>query len=73
MDDSDIKHTCTLIILLLFVHEASPAGTCASIGYSTACCPRGQNCQAANGDCFCGADCHVYGDCCTDVYCPARK
>ena len=56
-----------------FIHEVSLAGTCASIGYSTACCPPGANCQAADGNCFCGVDCHIYDDCCTDVNCPERK
>ena len=48
------------------------SGTCASIGYSTACCPPGTNCQAAGGNCQCSADCHIFGDCCQDVNCPSR-
>ena len=50
-------------------------GSCASIGYSTKCCPSSEehNCQATNGDCFCNPLCHFYGDCCEDVHCPARN
>ena len=46
-------------------------GTCASIGYSTECCPPDENCQATDGDCQCGADCYEQSDCCDDVYCPS--
>ena len=54
---------------------ATVSGTCASIGYSTSCCPpwRGDDCIATDGDCFCGADCHNFGDCCKDVNCTARN
>ena len=50
-------------------------GTCASIGYSTSCCPRGTNCQATDGNCRCSDDCHFShnDDCCTDVGCPTSK
>lgn len=44
-------------------------GTCASIGYSTVCCPPGAECRASDGNCNCGADCHVFRDCCADVHC----
>ena len=51
------------------------SGSCASIGYSTSCCPpsEGDNCKATDGDidCYCNPICHFYGDCCEDVYCPA--
>ena len=52
--------------------NAMLSGTCASIGYSTACCPPDMNCQAADGNCQCGADCHTLVDCCQDVHCPSR-
>ena len=48
-------------------------GTCASIGYSTACCPQGTSCRATDGNCNCGNDCHQFSDCCSDVGCPRRK
>ena len=49
------------------------SGTCASIGYSNSCCPLslGDECQAADGECRCDTNCHVYQDCCEDVHCPA--
>ena len=48
-----------------------PMGTCASIGYSTACCPPGAQCRATDvGDCHCSADCRLNSDCCLDVQCP---
>ena len=52
------------------VSQVLVSGTCASIGYSTACCPPDANCQAADGNCRCSADCHMFSDCCDDVYCP---
>ena len=58
-------------------HRARP--TCASIGYSTKCCPPGlQHCTVANGDdnhCSCAGGCHdVYKDCCEDAFCrPSRS
>ena len=55
------------------VGQPALTGTCASIGYSTACCPPGARCQASDGNCNCGTDCHIFGDCCPDIYCPARK
>ena len=48
-------------------------GTCASIGYSTTCCPWGGNCQASDGNRGCGSDCHVFSECCSDVACPRSK
>ena len=51
----------------------SPTGTCASIGYSTSCCPRGGHCQATDGNCGCGSDCHLFSNCCSDVACPSSK
>ena len=53
-------------------------GTCASIGYSTSCCPQSSNrdiCQASDGNCNCGHDCHLShnNDCCSDVACPSSK
>ena len=53
-------------------------GICASIGYSTSCCPWSSNrdtCRASDGNCYCGADCHLShnNDCCSDVACPRRK
>ena len=50
-----------------------PSGTCASIGYSTSCCPPDINCQAADGYCQCDESCHLYGDCCQDAHCSSRK
>ena len=51
------------------------AGTCASIGYSTSCCPQGGSCVVGSGvnSCGCGSDCHVFNDCCSDVACPRSK
>ena len=49
------------------------SGTCASIGYSNTCCPPRINCQATDGNCHCGADCHKFGDCCMDAHCPSRN
>lgn len=74
-----------LILAILFVAIISlvPAyaqigpsltGTCASIGYSTSCCPvNAPNCQATDGNCRCGSNCHTFGDCCSDVSCPSSK
>ena len=47
------------------------SGTCASIGYSTKCCPSEENCQASDGNCRCSTDCHYeyLDDCCEDVFC----
>ena len=49
-------------------------GTCDSIGYSAACCPPSANCQAADGNCQCDADCHdsMFNDCCSDAHCSPR-
>ena len=45
-------------------------GTCESAGYSNRCCyPPGNHCRAADGNCYCGSDCHDYNDCCRDVNC----
>ena len=54
------------------------SGTCASIGYSTSCCPQSSSrntCRASDGNCNCDADCHLShnNDCCSDVACPRRK
>ena len=48
------------------------SGTCASINYTNSCCPPRRNCQAADGNCHCGADCHAMGNCCVDAHCPSR-
>ena len=50
-------------------------GTCASIGYSTSCCPpsEGDACLATDGDCSCSTDCHIFRDCCEDAHCPSRN
>lgn len=52
---------------------ANPSGSCASINYSTKCCPPGGNCNATDGPCHCGSECHRLEDCCTDVFCPESK
>ena len=54
------------------------SGTCASIGYSTSCCPQSSNrdtCRASDGNCYCGHYCHLShnNDCCLDVACPRSK
>ena len=78
----DSIDTITDAVIILFhlsltfiTNHPAPAltGTCASIGYSTACCPPDRNCQASDGNCQCGAYCHIHGDCCSDVYCPSRN
>lgn len=55
------------------VYNLNPnySGTCASVGYSTKCCPPGETCQASDGKCKCGTDCHLehLDDCCGDVFC----
>ena len=51
------------------IMQPTLTGTCASIGYSTACCPPGAQCEAMDGNCHCGADCHTNGDCCPDAQC----
>ena len=58
------------MVCLLF----TVSGTCASIGYADSCCPpQNDSCKSADGECFCNADCHTYGDCCENVYCPSSK
>ena len=59
---------------------ATISGTCASIGYTTRCCPPDEDCMAADNDdgtdaCYCSSDCHVFGDCCSDIVniCPECK
>ena len=55
------------------IDPVSNTGTCASIGYSTKCCPLGENCTitAEDGNCKCDATCHNRNDytCCKDVFC----
>ena len=58
---------------MTFSLQLAVTGSCASIDYSASCCPPGANCQATDGNCFCNANCHVYGDCCDDVYCPESE
>ena len=41
-------------------------GSCASAGYSTCC--RGYSCQGSPPSCYCDANCHLYGDCCSDIH-----
>ena len=61
----------SLVPGLVCVQGVPLTGTCVSIGYSTSCCPRqGANCQASDGNCGCGDNCHAFGDCCSDVHCP---
>ena len=47
------------------------SGNCASIGYSTKCCPPGESCEASDGNCKCNASCHsqYLNNCCEDVFC----
>ena len=74
-DHDDILCTAQfskLNIIMVFFFFAVP-GTCASIGYSNACCPPNEVCQASDGECYCNANCHTFGDCCQDVHCPSRK
>ena len=56
---------------LAHTYQGQPqvTGTCASIGYSSTCCPPSEDCQAKDGNCRCSADCHHYGDCCQDNHC----
>ena len=60
-----------------YAQQGAPtvSGTCASIGYSTSCCPRGGNCQASGGTCNCDDACYsvMPNDCCSDVACPRSK
>ena len=53
----------------IHVSNQNHHGTCASIGYSTKCCPPGESCEASDGNCKCKMDCHTYKDCCEDVFC----
>ena len=69
-----------LIVILsamLHIYHAVVAGTCASIGYTTGCCPPDVDCKATDGymDCYCNFDCHQWGDCCSDIVdvCPRRE
>ena len=66
-----LQYAITDIYLNASIHAVS--GTCASINHSNSCCPPRQNCQAADGNCHCGADCHALGNCCVDAHCPSRK
>ena len=59
--------------LRLFFFTAQAFGTYASINYSNFCCPPRHNCQAADGICHCGADCHAFNNCCGDAHCPSRN
>ena len=59
---------------------AAISGTCASIGYTTRCCPPDEDCMAVDNSagtdpCYCSSDCHVFGDCCSDIVnvCPRCK
>ena len=59
----------------IYARPGPPAitGSCASIGHSASCCPRDEDCQASDGHCVCSDDCHILGDCCSDVACPRSK
>ena len=56
-------------------NQPTYSGTCASIGYSTKCCPpssgSGDPCKASDGNCRCDGKCHseYRNDCCEDVFC----
>ena len=63
--------TCNLYYTFCYTKCCAAIGTCASIGYSTSCCPPGGNCQASDGECHCDSNCHLYDDCCPDVHCTA--
>ena len=59
---------------------ATYTGTCASIGYTTQCCPPDEDCTAADNiagteACYCSSDCYIYEDCCSDIVsvCPESK
>lgn len=55
-------------------HTATYTGTCASIGYSTKCCPPGLDCTAKDGNCTCDTSCHNHKNlCCKDVFCRQSK
>ncbi len=64
---------CAIAIVSSAAAQGILTGTCASIGYSTACCPPGAVCRATDGNCMCSAECHFMGDCCPDVQCPEGK
>ena len=71
-----LKVLCTKSIAWCIMHTVTEP-TCASIGYTTGCCPPDLECKATNGDthCYCSADCHNYDDCCTDIVdvCPQSE
>ena len=57
--------------------SSAGAGTCASIGYSTKCCPPEGNCtvtakSTSGSPCKCNFPCHniAVNDCCADIFCP---
>ena len=47
------------------VYVVQMAGSCVAAGY-TACCTSG-SCEGTVDTCYCDANCHMFGDCCTDV------
>ena len=55
----------------IHVSNQNHHGTCASIGYSTKCCPPGESCEASDGNCKCSASCRsqYFNNCCEDVFC----
>ena len=72
-----LKFTMAIVCIIALVSSAERAaalspttGSCASIGYSTVCCPPWAQCEATDGNCHCGADCRFNGDCCPDAQCP---
>ena len=68
--------TITVFLAPAYGQQAGQAaGTCASIDYSTACCPPSENCVVGSGsnECGCGSDCHAFDDCCSDAACPRSK
>ena len=55
----------------IYISNQNHHGSCASIGYSTKCCPLGESCVASDGNCECSVTCHnkLFNNCCEDVFC----
>ena len=60
IEDGALQHLQHIDVSILICK-----GSCAAAGFSS-CCTEGP-CQGQPLNCYCDANCHQFGDCCTDV------
>ena len=58
-----------LLYMCMYYYHLILVGSCIAAGYTSSCCVPSQSnaCRGYPEVCFCDQQCHIHGDCCSDI------